>query len=284
MKVEFLGSGGAIPTPRPGCDCKVCCEAREKGVPYSRMGPGVFIHGPDILIDTPEEARLQLDRSTLNHVPACIYSHWHPDHIMGRRVFETMNADWRTWPPTHSVTDIYIPEGVAEDFRKFLGMMEQLEYLQRFGVLRIIELHDGESFPLNGWDIRPFRLAEAYVYAFLFTKENQKVLIAPDELVGWAPPDFVKGADLAILPMGIPEFDVFTGKRLIPTDHPVLGTEATFRQTLEMVKKLGARRVIMTHLEEPFRLGFDDYLRLQVQLQADGYPIDFAYDTMIVEA
>lgn len=54
MRIEFLGTGGAITTPRPGCACRVCAEARVKGVPYSRTGPSVFIHGPDVLIDTPE--------------------------------------------------------------------------------------------------------------------------------------------------------------------------------------------------------------------------------------
>ena len=50
MRVEVLGSGGAVTIPRPGCSCRVCVEAREKGVPYSRTGPSVFVHGPDVLI------------------------------------------------------------------------------------------------------------------------------------------------------------------------------------------------------------------------------------------
>ena len=38
MQVEILGSGGATAIPRPGCECRVCVEARERGVPYSRTG------------------------------------------------------------------------------------------------------------------------------------------------------------------------------------------------------------------------------------------------------
>ena len=63
MKVEFLGTGGAFPTPRPGCDCAICVQARERGVPYARTGPCLFVHGPNLLIDTPEECRQQLNRS-----------------------------------------------------------------------------------------------------------------------------------------------------------------------------------------------------------------------------
>ncbi len=99
MQIEILGSGGAITTPRPGCDCPVCIEARVKGVPYSRSGPSLFVHGPDVLIDTPEESKDQINRSRITRINACFYSHWHPDHVMGRRVWETMNADLRNWPP-----------------------------------------------------------------------------------------------------------------------------------------------------------------------------------------
>ena len=30
MRVEILGSGGAVTIPRPGCGCRVCIEARDK--------------------------------------------------------------------------------------------------------------------------------------------------------------------------------------------------------------------------------------------------------------
>ena len=60
MKIEFLGTGGAITTPNPGCNCSVCVQARKEGIPYSRSGPSLFVHGPDVLIDTPEEIKDQL--------------------------------------------------------------------------------------------------------------------------------------------------------------------------------------------------------------------------------
>src|SRR6185369_13565263 len=97
VRVEILGSGGATTSPRPGCACRVCVEAREKGVPYARTGPSVFVHGPNVVIDTPEEAKYQLDRAGITDIRACFYSHWHPDHTLGRRVWETRNGDFRGW-------------------------------------------------------------------------------------------------------------------------------------------------------------------------------------------
>ncbi len=147
MRVEILGSGGAATTPRPGCRCRVCAEAREKGSPYARTGPSVFVHGPDVLFDTPEESKLQLERAGIAEIAACLYSHWHPDHTMGRRVFETRNGDFRGWPPEAKrslVTDVYLPEQVAADFRRMLGGMAHLEFMESRGWIRVHELRDGE--------------------------------------------------------------------------------------------------------------------------------------------
>lgn len=65
MKIEFLGTGGSVPTPRPLCHCSMCIEARERGVPFSRGGPSLFVHGPNLLVDTPEEVSILLNRSTV---------------------------------------------------------------------------------------------------------------------------------------------------------------------------------------------------------------------------
>lgn len=279
MEIEVLGSGGAIATPQPGCGCRACTAAREHGIPDARMGPAYFVHGPGLLIDTPEEARLQLERAGLSHVPACIYSHWHPDHTAGRRVFE-MNMEFLHWPPVTRPTDVYLPQQVAADAHQRLGLWEQLSYLQHREMIRLHELRDGATLALNGVTVRPFPLHERYVYAFLLEEEGKRALVAPDELIGWQPPMDLGALDVAVIPMGIPEFDPFTGQRRVPADHPVLRSEETLAQTLDVVRRLDARRVVLSHIEEPFRLTHQDLLRLEARLQGEGLPVTFAYDTM----
>jgi phosphoribosyl 1,2-cyclic phosphate phosphodiesterase len=200
---------------------------------------------------------------------------------MGRRIWE-MNRDWRGWPRRNRTTDIYIPHRVARDFRDRLGTWEHLAYLEESGLVRLIELADGESLELAGAQIQPIRLAEDYVYAFLFNEGGQRLLVVPDELLGWEPPAEVQGVDLAVIPMGVVEFDPFSGTRRISEDHSVLRSEATFRQTLEIAGKLEAARVVMTHIEEPDGLSHDDLLRLEDHLGASGLNISFAYDTLLV--
>lgn len=286
MRVEILGSGGATTTPRPGCRCRVCVEARERGAPFARTGPSVFVHGPDVLFDTPEESRLQLDRAGLQTIAACFYSHWHPDHTMGRRVWETRNGDFRTWPreaKRQQATDVYLPEQVAADFRVRLGAMAHLEFMESRGYLRIRELADGETVELGGVTVRPFRLAEDYVYAFELSGHGRRLLVAMDELNGWTPPAELAGCDLAVLPMGICEHDPLTGERRIHPEHPILRFEATFVETLAIVDALDAGRVVLGHVEEIDGLTFDDLVRLQEELRTDGRPVTFAFDGLVVE-
>jgi phosphoribosyl 1,2-cyclic phosphate phosphodiesterase len=107
-------------------------------------------------------------------------------------------------------------------------------------------------------------------------------LIAPDELNNWVPVDLGPLA-LAVLPMGVVEFDVFSGQPRIDAEHPMLEMEATFEETLEIVRRLNAQRTILTHIEEPDGLSYDDLLRLERKLELEGLNVTFAYDTMIVD-
>lgn len=283
MEIEIIGSGGAVPPPRPGCHCPVCDEAREKGVPYARGGPATYIHGANILIDTPEEIRDELNRAGIARVEACFYSHWHPDHVMGRRIFESLNWDMRGWPPEHRVTDVYLPEQVAIDADRMLGTGDHLRYMKSVGLIRIHRLTDGDAVTFGGMTITPFRLAEEYVYAFLVEEGDQRVLIAPDELYGWTPSASLDGLDLAILPMGVAEHHPLTGERLFPADHPVFGEEATFSQTLDIVRAMNPRQVVLSHIEEADCMGYDELTELAGKLQEEGLPIRFAYDGMRIE-
>jgi phosphoribosyl 1,2-cyclic phosphate phosphodiesterase len=284
MKVEILGSGGATPTPRPGCRCRVCVEARELGGRHARTGPSTFVHGPDLLFDTPEESRLQLDRAGIE-VAACFYSHWHPDHTMGRRVWETMNADFRGWPPEAKnvrTTDVYLPQQVAEDMRAHLGHWQHLTFMETQGWLRLHVLGDGESVTVGGVEVRPRRVAEDYVYAFEVRGEGKRVLVAPDELNGWHAPDELRGVDLAVIPMGLAELHPLTGERRIHPEHPALRFEATFEETLGIVDELGARNVVLSHIEEIDGLTVGDLSRLEERLQGEGRPVTFAWDGLVV--
>ncbi|MEZ4582777.1 MAG: hypothetical protein R3A10_14260 [Caldilineaceae bacterium] len=80
----------------------------------------------------------------IDHIAAGFYSHWHPDHTAGRRMYETRNWDWRGWPPAHICTPIYLPPQVAVDFTTHLGLAENFAYLQHVGLVDV-RLSDASS-------------------------------------------------------------------------------------------------------------------------------------------
>ncbi len=82
-------AGGATIFPKPGCDCKDCLTAKEKGTPYERISSSLFV-APDILIDTPEEVSRRLIQFGIKKINHIFYTHSHPDHTRGIRLIEMM--------------------------------------------------------------------------------------------------------------------------------------------------------------------------------------------------
>jgi phosphoribosyl 1,2-cyclic phosphate phosphodiesterase len=234
-----------------------------------------------LLIDTPEEARLALDRAGIAHAPNCIYSHWHPDHVLGRRIFE-LNRDWGKWPDTPFCTQVYLPQQVAVDARTHQGLHETLSFLQSKGLVNIHEMQDGDVLRLNGVSIEPFRLAQDYAYGFMLREGQTRVLIVPDELFAWHPPAFTHQVDVAVLPTGVFEVNPRSGARRIPVHHPIFDSEATFDQTLRMIEVMRPARVFFTHVEAIDMLDHDELQVLAQDLTATGRygKVTFAWDTL----
>ncbi|RAK18381.1 hypothetical protein B0I26_11012 [Anoxybacillus vitaminiphilus] len=93
----------------------------------------------------------------------------------------------------------------------------------------------------------------------------------------------MQSVDLAILPIGIFEYHPFTGERLITSEHPVLKEEATFVETLEIIKALNPKKTILIHIEEMNGLSFDELKEMEKQLNEEGLNIEMAYDTLVVD-
>jgi len=283
LAFEILGSGGAVRTPRPSCSCTNCQGARQHGIPWARMSPAVFVHGPNLLVDTGEDACAQLDRAGITHIAGGLYSHWHPDHTAGQRMWETRNHDFMQWPMHHRNTPLYISSHVLADFKLF-GILDPLVYKERQG---FVTIHPFDApIELAGWRITAFPLAEAYVDAFYFEEINgtRRALLCMDELHGWQPPEWLHGIDLAILPKGLSDLHPLTGERIMDASHPILQHEATWSQTLAMAKAIHARHTVFTHIEEPDPVTPPELEELARKVASEeGLHVTFAHDTLMVE-
>ena len=67
MDFIILGSGGAINTPRPFCQCKVCVEAR-KDPTKRRNASSLFLKDANLLVDCGEDIANSLIRENIKKV------------------------------------------------------------------------------------------------------------------------------------------------------------------------------------------------------------------------
>ena len=147
------------------------------------------------------------------------------------------------------------------------------------GIVELVELAEGETVHFEGCHITPVQLALPNMYAFLIeTSEGSRTILAPDELYQWQHPDHLHSAELAIFQIGLFEFDPFTGARRLPEGFLERLGEMTFNMTIELVKQLRAKRVIILHLEEPEGMSYPRYQELEGLFAPLDLNVSFAYD------
>ena len=170
MKIIILGSGGSIPLPRPLCDCKNCSLARERGIPYARTGPSMFLVDEYVLFDTPEEIRYQLEREKVKELKHVFYTHWHPDHTQGMRIFEHLNFSYDEDKPP---IDVYIPENEIPDFERFCP---SIFFFEKMKYIRINKIGDRQPVQIGNVKITPldFKRPDRVRYCLLYTSPSPR--------------------------------------------------------------------------------------------------------------
>ena len=274
----FLGTGGADTTPRVGCLCRVCQEARRKGGRFVRNGPSVYVTGSSLLFDTPEDIARSLEREKIHRVRRLVYTHWHPDHTMGRRVLEQLNMSLFD-PKAQKVTEVWLPSWVREDFRKRLALEDHFQFFEKIGIAKVREIAGGETLHVDGMTLRPFRMTQPGLTSFLLQHRNKRVVLAMDDTKGWRPGADMLEPDLLVLESGWFELDP-RGRRIVPEDHWIRREESSFEETLESIDRVQPRETILTHIEEMNARSYTDYLKLERKYSKHN--LRFAYDGLTV--
>jgi phosphoribosyl 1,2-cyclic phosphate phosphodiesterase len=273
-----LGSGGCAVIPKPLCQCRVCREARERGIPYARAGPSAFLHDINLLIDTPAEIVSLLNRSPIRRVDYLTFSHLDPDHVEGFRVVEQISLDFRTWHayPKKQIC-LLLPEQLSESIRKVRSQYGPVvDFYQESGFLRIELFHDKIQIGDVSITAIPVDRGSQVAFVYVFEKAGRKVVYASCDIKPF--PEHrneVQRADLLIIQPGIFEKGLkhsFT----YPAEHISRKTLYTFEQTMDLVTRLQAKKVVFVHLEEYWNRSYDDYRALE----SKDPRICFAYDGM----
>lgn len=279
MEVVFLGTGGAETTPKVGCLCPVCQEARRKGGRFVRNGPSVFLAGESILFDTPEDVDKSLEREHIHEVRHLVYTHWHPDHTGGRRVLEQLNMNWLD-PKARRITQVWLPTWVREDFRKWHGLEDNFEYFERVGIARIHEVREGDAFQIDGSIVRPFKMAQPGLTAYILEREHRKLVFAVDDTKDWKPGAEFSNPDLLVLETGWFERDP-EGRVIVPAGHPIRTEEASFDETQRIIDQINPRKAVLTHIEQLWARSYTDYVELEKKHY--NQKLQFAYDGLRIE-
>lgn len=280
MELTILGSGGCMVIPKPLCQCRICSEAREKGGRYGRTGPSAYIPDENLLIDTPAEIALQLNREGIDQVDYLVFSHLDPDHVEGFRVVEQIALDFRSWEayPGKRIT-LILPEQLYDrirDIRSIYGPVVDFYLKSGFVICRPFR----ESTRIGSIHITaiPVDRGAQVAFVYVFEKRGKKIVYAPCDIKPF-PEDRaeVRQPDLLVIQPGIFE----TGLKhdfVYPRDHISRTTLYTFEDTLQLAKRIGAEQTLFVHLEEYWNRSYEDYLAIE---QAHEH-IRFAHDGMHV--
>jgi phosphoribosyl 1,2-cyclic phosphate phosphodiesterase len=284
MELIILGSGGATTIPRPGCNCRICTEARIKGIPYPRSGPSMFIKDVSLLFDTPEDIAAQLNRERIEAIDYIFYTHWHPDHTFGMRIVERMYKFWldmfvRDNKPKKKVKVCAIHE-VMEDL-KSMGYRggSFFTYYERSDLIETMELEDEEEFKIRNLRITPFKVQTTYCSStiFLIQEKSKRVVYAPCDVKPFPKSSQLKNLDLLIIGSFHLEGPLKEGIA-IPPKNALRRELFSPIEIQELATRLKVKKTIMTHIEEEWGKAYDEYRNLE-----EEYNLLFAYDGMRIK-
>ena len=244
MKLIILGSGGCEAIPRPLCHCLNCEKARIKGIPYTRTGPSLFLEDEAVLFDTPEETRIQIERENIKSIKHVFYTHWHPDHTQGLRIFEQIQS---VYPEEQKLEPIkvYIPENAYDEF---MIRLESLAYFEKMGFITIVKTHDRMPIKIGSTIITPidFQRKDRIRYGYLMEKNNKKVFYAPCSVFDWQTDKFYENLDILILEKG------WAGKtnlrKNLPPTH-YWHDHASFEENILEIERLSPSKTVFTHID-----------------------------------
>ena len=279
MRIKVIGSGGCTTLPRPLCFCKVCVEAREKGRPFSRGGPALYIEDIQLLIDTPEDIANSLNYNQIEEINNVFYSHWDPDNTLGMRIFEQLRLSWldtsvgiKNEKPINVFTLPMVYDDLIALQNKFGSFIDYYQNVHNLIKINIVS----EELVLA--DIKITFVPTVCSTIFVFEQNNKKVVYAPCDIKPWPDNQLFNNADLLIVGDIIPTNPIKNDFYVL-ADNPLRQELFMIDEIIALKDRYKIKEIIITHIEEDWGLSYTDYLELEKQYHG----IRFAYDGMEIE-
>lgn len=226
MKLTLLGTGDAVGTPKIGCYCQACEDARLGGK-SQRLRFSILVESEKgkILIDTSPDLRQQFLRQKLTHIDGVIWTHGHHDHYSGFGEFYRVQ----------SKVDVY-------------GIQETLEYINQYVYFlkpryHYVELY--EPFELIGLQLTLIKVDHPPIenpVGVIICEKNMKVVITGDTSLE------IPEASLKLMK----DPDLLIADAIVPP-HIHIKKHMNSEEAMMLAEKLNAKEVVLTHLSHLFR-------------------------------
>ncbi len=225
MQLTILGAGSSAGTPVVGCQCATCVSQHPRNYRTRCSSKVVLDSGQTILIDTGPDLRIQALREKMTRVDAVLYTHTHADHLHGIDDLRAFCQRNRQQIPLYAKQD-----AVDHIMAKFGYTLREPSHFWDLPVLGIEAIE--APFELFGQIVTPIPVVHGRIMIFGYRIGNMAYLTDVSE---------------------IPEtsFALLEGLELLLIDclryesHP---THINVTQSLELVKKIGAKQSVMIHM------------------------------------
>lgn len=267
MKLTILGSGGAMLTPRPYCQCIICKKARKLGEPYKRNSSSLFVQDINTVFDCGEDIGDSLNRRNIQKVDNLFITHWHPDHTFGLRPILEANFNFRTNKADKTI-NVYIPKKVFETLKQRFPVIEYYFNVQKTGALHLVE--DGDKIKIGNVSITVvgYKGKESDTYAYLIESNGKKILYAPCDTIS-----FDNYINFRYLNLLINDCGLFSN---IPS-------EISFDALMQRLREIKPKKTLITHIEEvEINIWGEKHLQKMIKQYSD-IDFDFAYDGMEIK-
>lgn len=226
MRITLLGTGDAVGTPKIGCNCAACADARAGGK-SQRLRFSILVESDQgkILIDTSPDLRQQFLKQRLSGIDGVIWTHGHYDHYSGFGEFYRVQ----------NRVDVY-------------GISENLDYINQFVSFlkpryHYVKLY--EPFELIGLQFTLFKVNHPPVKVptgVIIREGNTKVVVTGDtnSEIPEISLELMKDPDLLIADGIVPP-------------HIHIKKHMNSEEAMALAEKLNAKEVVLTHLSHLFR-------------------------------
>lgn len=218
MKLLLLGTSAGNGVPSFYCQCEACVEAR-KDKTYSRARSAALLdlNSENILIDTPPDIGVQLERFGVEKIDKVFLTHWHYDHFGGLGELEFyVRLKHRVSLP------LYLPESALENMKK------SFDYLLDCFTLYVYN----KDFRLSseGIDFFPVEANHGIeTYGFIIKSEKRSIAYLPDtSYLGANTQEILKDVDIILIDA------TFYGQNWMPDTHLSVEEAVNFCRHLEI--------------------------------------------------